>query len=135
MQLKILGAIGAGVMVIGLVGFAIWQANRLVATGQELGQLRAEKAELERQLTEKVAEVMGLIDSYEFKVQGCLDQVAAAQKAGEIWMARIAYLEEHPITVTDEVTIEATDCTEGLVEGRAIARARIQEVRNAITPP
>lgn len=124
--------IAAGAVVVGIVGFALWQANGLIRTGQELQRLRSDKTALQHQLTLKVAEVNGLIDSYETKVQLCLNEVAAAQEAGEIWRARVAELEANPIVVRDEVIIEATDCAEGLVEGRAIARARIEEVRRAI---
>jgi chromosome segregation ATPase len=136
-NLKVLGAVGAGVLMVVVVGVALWQANKLVATGQELAQLKNDKRELKRQLTDKVEEVNGLIDSYETKVQQCLDQVSTAVTAGEIWRSRVAELEEElegaTAVVERPVEITTADCAEGLVEGRAIVRARLEEVRHALS--
>lgn len=140
MNPKILGIIGGGVLIVGVIAFALWQANGLVKLGEEKARLETENEELREQLTVKAEEVETKIDELTRRMETeCIAKVKTATDVGDRWRERYEELSGRgPVIREVPVEIESTTCTGALYEGLAQVAEPIRaylEASRAEIPP
>ncbi len=135
MNPRYIGWAGGAIIILALVGGALWQANRLIAIGVENGELKARVADLEQALAAQQTTCREVIADLEEGVAYCEERVSTAEGIGEIWKRKYDELSGRPPTVVRvPVEIHETECAAALVEAQievgAVVAAMVEEVRD-----
>lgn len=131
---RIAAGLGIGVVVLGLIAGVLWQANKLIAIGQENGTLKSENADLKEELTTKVEAVRIEIAEAERLLNECNGALTSVNFIAETWEAQYHELEGSiPDVDSAPIEIVSVGCIPALEEGRLLARTEIERILGGAT--
>lgn len=131
---KLWGYVGIGIAVLALIGAVMWQANKLIKVGQELGEARSTISDLRVKLKTQRDADRAEWDKLRADLETCHERVDAAVTEGERWKAEWDRIRRRPPrTVTVEV--EAETWHESLIEGHNKFLDRLEALRNENADP
>ena len=126
---RILAGVGIGIVVIGLVAGALWQANKLIAVGVENGSLKTKNSTLREELTTKAEEVAAEIEVLKEQLDLCNGAITSANFVAATWEARYHELETNiPSMEAAPIEIISEGCVPALAEGRLLAAAEVMRL-------
>jgi hypothetical protein len=131
---KLWGYVGIGIAVLALIGAVMWQANKLIKVGQELGEARAIQADLRAKLKDLRDADRAEWDKLRADLVECNERVDAAVTEGERWKTEWDRIRRRPPREVI-VEVEATTWHESLIEGHGKFLDRLEGLRSEDTGP
>ena len=131
---KLWGYVGIGIAVLALIGAVMWQANKLIKVGQELGEARAVQADLRAKLKDLRDTDRAEWDKLRADLAECHERVDEAVEQGEIWRIEWEKIRRRPPRKVI-VEVEATTWHESLIEGHGKFLDRLEGLRSEDTGP
>lgn len=124
-------AIGTGVLLA--LAVVLWQANKLVKMGRELGEAKAVEEKLRGELKDSRDARAKEVRELKVELLTCTDQVKDIAAASAEWQAKWEAIRRRP---PREVTVEIESETwhDSLVEGHSKLLSGLERIRDEDTP-
>jgi hypothetical protein len=131
---KLWGYVGIGIAVLALIGAVMWQANKLIKVGQELGEARSTISDLRGKLKAQRDADRAAWDKLRADLVECNERVDAAVTEGEKWKTEWDRIRRRPPREVI-VEVEAETWHESLIEGHTKFLGQLEALRNETSGP